>query len=395
MDLDALEVNYHAMLLQSPDPIALLDVDSGLLADLNPAAEALWGLPRARLLGMGLDALCPALQPGGMASAELLRGQVARALDGASALFRVVFRRADGSEACCDAVMLRLAVSGRRLIHARILDVSDRIGDARLRDGQGEVLELIAREAPLKQILDRLLRLIEGQSPGVLCSVLLLDEDGVSIRPASAPSLPPAFMDSLDGLHIGPTVGSCGDAMFENKTVVVPDIYADPRWTPYLSLAAPYGLRACWSVPISPDGVHVLGSFAMYHSTVRSPTEADMRLTEVATHLAGIAIQRARRERELRLHREHLEDLVAARTADLTAAMDRADQINRDLSNALSTLSLAQDELVRRDKLAALGAWWSASPELNTPIGNSLMVATSFRRPHRRAVPGRGSAALP
>jgi hypothetical protein len=104
-----------------------------------------------------------------------------------------------------------------------------------------------------------------------------------------------------------------------------------------------------------------------------------MRLTEVATHLAGIAIQRARRARELALHREHLEELVAARTAELTAAVARADQINGELSSALETLSLAQDELVRRDKLAALGALVAGvSHELNTPIGNSLVVATSF-----------------
>ena len=379
MDLNSLEVNYHAMLVQSPDPSVLLDLDAGRLADANARAEALLGMPRERLLEFSLEQLCAPIQPQRQAPAALLDEHIARALQGHSELFTITLQHAGGTPVPCEALLIRLPFAPGRLLHARLVDISRRLLAEQFRDGQREVLELIARDAPLNDVFIRLVHLIEAQSPGVLCTVLLLDADGVSIRPAAGPSLPSAYMQSLDGLHIGPDAGSCGDAMFENKTVVVPDIHADPRWAKYVALAEPYGLVACWSRPICPDGEHVLGSFAMYYREVRAPSETDLHLAEIATHLAGIAIQRSRRLEELTLHRGHLEELVAARTAELTAAMARADQINHELKSALDTLSMAQGELVRRDKMAALGALVAGvAHELNTPIGNSLVVATSL-----------------
>jgi PAS domain S-box-containing protein len=365
MDHNSLQVNYHAMLMQSPDPSALFDLDAGIVVDANPKAEALWGLSRDELLRTPLADLYPALQPGGRSSASLLQAEAGRAIERRHGLFAMTFHTAAGAAIPCEVLMIALPLAGRRLLHVRVVDISRNLRAAQLREGQARVLELVARGAPLAEILDNLVLLVESQSDGVLCSVLLLDEDGHTVHPASAPSLPPAFMNSLDGLSIGPGVGSCGEAMFSNENVIVPDILTDERWALYRALAVPHGLRACWSTPIAPDRHHVLGSFAMYYREVRSPTSEELHLIDVASRLAGIAIERTRRERELALYREHLEDLVAARTAELTRAVE--------------TLSLAQDELVRRDKLAALGALVAGvAHELNTPIGNSLVVASAL-----------------
>ena len=181
-----------------------------------------------------------------------------------------------------------------------LMDVTERKQAEALRDGESHILEMIARDGPLEDILENLVRVVEAQFAGLFCSVLLLDEDGQRARHGAAPSLPESYTKAIDGLLIGPKAGSCGAAMYRREPVVVTDILQDPLWATYRGVAEAYGLRACCSTPILAHSGKALGSFAMYYREPRSPIPAETRALEMATHLAGIAIERklARTERE-------------------------------------------------------------------------------------------------
>ncbi len=217
-----------------------------------------------------------------------------------------------------------------------VMDVTERKRAEALRDGESRVLEMIARDAPLGEILEKLVRVVEDQFTGLLCSVLLLDEDGQHVRHGAGPSLPEAYTKAIDGLCIGPKAGSCGTAMYRRETVVVTDILQDPLWEPYRGVAEPYGFRACWSTPILVQSDKVLGSFAMYYREPRSPSPAETQALEMATHLAGIAIQRklAREERErLRQAQADLAHINRVNTmGELTASL--AHEIKQPISAA-------------------------------------------------------------
>src|SRR6266550_3695274 len=181
--------------------------------------------------------------------------------------------------------------------------------------GQGRILELIAASAPLADILTRIVLLMEAQTDGLRCSILLLSHDGKHVRHGAAPNLPEAYVKAVDGLPIGPRVGSCGTSMYLRKQVVTTDVLTDPLWSDYRDLAKSCGLRACWSTPIISSHGDVLGSFAMYRQEPRGPNPEETRLTEAATHIASIAIERQQghsmlREREARIS-------LAAESADL------------------------------------------------------------------------------
>lgn len=172
-------------------------------------------------------------------------------------------------------------------------------GNEAVIEGQKRALELAVHGAPLSSVLDVIVRTVEAQSTSeVLGSILLLDGEGKHLLRGAAPSLPGEYNDAIHGITIGPTVGSCGTAAFTGKTVVVSDIQTDPLWTEFKDLAGQHGLRACWSTPIVSSEGTVLGTFALYHRIVATPTPRDREIVELLGHTAALVIERDRHARQ-------------------------------------------------------------------------------------------------
>src|SRR5213596_908862 len=69
---------------------------------------------------------------------------------------------------------------------------------------QRRFFEQLATGAPLGDLLGILARTVESQIDGGLCSIMLLDEQGLHLRNGAAPSLPAAYLRAIDGSLIGP-----------------------------------------------------------------------------------------------------------------------------------------------------------------------------------------------
>ena len=213
-----------------------------------------------------------------------------------------------------------------------------------------------ASVAMLQDALGTLVRLIERVAPGMRGSVLLLDDDGVTLRHGAAPSLPAEYCRAVDGSRIGPAAGSCGTAVYRHERVIVRNIATDPLWASYRSLAEPYGLAACWSTPILDTNGRVLGTFAMYYDEPRDPTPSDIALTETATLLAKNVIKRARAASALRTRTEAAERLADA----LRESEAKFRQLEAALDAALTD--------ARRANKAKAGFLAMMSQELRTPL---------------------------
>ena len=201
----------------------------------------------------------------------------------------------------------RIVLGGEPCLLSIHHDITARKQAEELRDGQAQVLELIAQGAPLGQTLERLVRVIEGQSEGLLCSIQLIDPDGHHVRHGAAPSLPDDFNRKGDGFLIGPCAGSCGTAAQRQEMVVVEDIAADPLWAEECDLAMAADLRSCWSTPIFDAQRRLLGTFAIYCHKPGRPSEKHLKLIASATHTAAICISRAQTEEALRASEERFQ----------------------------------------------------------------------------------------
>jgi diguanylate cyclase (GGDEF)-like protein/PAS domain S-box-containing protein len=229
------------------------------------------------------------------------------------------------------------------------------------------VLELITSGEPLPVILESIVRVVEQENPAMLCSILLMDDDGKHLLNGAASSLPDFYNEAVHGVEIGIGVGSCGTAAFINERVIVDDIQTHPYWEPYKELASKAGLGACWSEPIRSTKGEVLGTFAIYHHNVNFPTEANIVLIEQTASLASIAIER--RQAEAKLEHLALYDLLT----DLPNRVLLADRINH---------SMAQCQ--RRNQLLAvayldLDGFKVVNDTHGHDIGDKLLVALSQR----------------
>jgi serine phosphatase RsbU (regulator of sigma subunit)/predicted GIY-YIG superfamily endonuclease len=210
-------------------------------------------------------------------------------------------------------------------------DITEAKEEEFFKAGQRRVLELIAEDAPLSETLTNLVLLMEGQAAGLRCSILLLSRDGIHVEHGAAPNLPAVYVKAVNGAPIGPRAGSCGTAMYTRQPVVVTNVLTDPLWADYRELAKISGLHACWSTPIVSSRGEVLGSFAMYRQETRGPRPKEQRLTEVATHLARIAVERQRAQAELLALNAELEERVKERTRELR---EKNQQMEEDLQMA-------------------------------------------------------------
>ncbi len=289
------EERFRAVFEKHPFPMWIYDRATLRFLAVNDAAVRKYGFSRAEFAEMTLhDLRAPSERP-------RLTEFFTESDPSADYTGNWKHRTADGREIDVLVSTCRVPwLPDRTTRLGAFVDITEKVWAEKLREHQNHALRLIASDAPIDEVLREIVRSVQRHDPSTIGSVILLDADGRSMRAAAAPDLPEELAQSVNGMVIGPSVGSCGTAMFRKSRVIVSDIAVDPLWEGGRDLALRNGVRACWSEPILDGHGQVLGSFAMYYREARSPQEWELSLIATSARLAGLAIERRRLESDLR-----------------------------------------------------------------------------------------------
>lgn len=321
------EERFRTLFQKSADAMLILGKHGAL--ECNRAAIELLRAPgREALLGTTPLDLAPARQPNGRDSTEMGDAMVERARANGHHRFEWTLIRLDGSSVALDVTMTAILLHGRTVLHCLLRDINAR---------QAMEQRLYDQESHLRAIIDH--------TPECL---KLLDRDGclLDMNPAGLRMVDAERVEELRGHCVYPMVDEADRQRFIDNVAAV---FRGESATQCYRMVSLKGTRR-WvdssSVPLwdSPR-----------HREVRALLVVTRDVTE-------------RRNQELVLQRDKaaLEASVRKRTSDLEASNEK--------------LSQAMNQLVQSEKLASLGNLVAGiAHELNTPLGNSLTVASSLQ----------------
>ena len=220
-------VMLHATLESTTDAILVTD-EANRVRQFNEKDIKLWGIPPHMMVSAHATELWDYISPQLKESASYL-ARVQEIVTSAMESFDVLELKDGRFVERNSAIQLVDQQSAGRVWCFR--DITAQTCGGRARQAK-RVLEKIASGAPLAKVLDVLVRGVEAQTcDGMICSVLVFDEDAQCLRAGAAPGLPEEYNRIIDGVRIGPRVGSCGSAAYKREPVfatILPAILTGP-----------------------------------------------------------------------------------------------------------------------------------------------------------------------
>jgi len=301
------EARFRALVQNSSDIVAVVEAD-GSMRYLSPSVERILGYRPEDLAGRSPFEL---IHPDDLDAIVFMFDRAVAGI-GIADWIEVRFLHADGtwrnietqsSNLFDDPAIGGFVVTGR--------DVTEQYNARNLIASQARILELIATGASLHDALAEICRVAEERVPGARGSILLVSDDGASLRMGAAPSLPGTLLEQLDESAVGPDSGPYGAAAFRSERIFVADVSSDLVAATGREMFAAHDVRSLWVIPVRASGTGpIIGTVGLHFSEPTEPNNATAAILDFIVHLAAIAIERKTFESRL-AHQAHHDPLTS------------------------------------------------------------------------------------
>jgi diguanylate cyclase (GGDEF)-like protein/PAS domain S-box-containing protein len=176
--------------------------------------------------------------------------------------------------------------------------VSTQMQNERLAADEARVLELVARDAPLDDVWDAVVAMVEYHT-GASVGIFLYDDDDPHLRLVAWGALGDelvALANERSRVPLSPE----RRAVLGEATIVT-DFAADLRTRPWGPRVVEAGFRGAWTQPIAPGSSStVRGLLAVFVTDERQPTTHERKVAALVSQLVTIALERSYGQQELR-----------------------------------------------------------------------------------------------
>lgn len=221
-------------------------------------------------------------------------------------------------------------------------EVERRAHSERISGDEKEVLQLVAGDRPLAEVLEALAgRLVQWQANS-LCAVVLFEADADRPTLVVAPGFPEELRRSLQRLAVPGRPPGPGAVSAELQVRSLESL-SGPVWEPVRQLAARFDLCPSGSRGLATSRCEWLGVIVLFTHQRHKPVPLEAVLFDKARDIAAIAIERTRLTRELRRVSELVIDAQEAERRRI--ARELHDGVNQILSSAAFRIGMVEPQV--------------------------------------------------